>query len=297
MNPASHHPPEKLIENRTSFAGKEAMFSVYDTYQPASRVELYAPAIMYCAMITGKKVVQAGNNRTFDFMPGQSLVLHPRQTIHIDFPEAQREQPTSCITLEIPLEKVKKVMDYMNETRPRLKQHGSWNYDETQYLHFKNSRAVDLVIAKLAHVFTSGHEARDVLADLNTTELLIHLLQSESRAFIMEQVGREDGGGLAAGIRYMKTHLATIHSVDEAAEAACMSKASFYRHFRNETGESPLQFLNRERLSLAARLIRQQPDKSVAAISYQLGFSSTSHFIRLFKKQYGITPGRYLERK
>lgn len=290
--------PEKLVENRTSYAGHEAMFSIYDTYEQASRVELHAPSVMYCGMITGKKVVHTGDHQPFDFLPGQSLVLHPRQTIHIDFPEARHQQPTSCITLEIPVEKIKQVMSYMNETRPRLEEHGSWRYDEARFLHFDNTRAVDMVIAKLAHLFTGEHEARDMLTDLNTTELIIHLLQTTSRKFLTEIVSRnENVSGLAAAIRYMKKHLNTIGSVDEAAEVACMSKASFYRHFRNETGESPLQFLNRERLARAAKLLRQQPGKSVAAISYQLGFSSSSHFIKLFKKQYGLTPGQYVQLK
>lgn len=292
-----HRPPEKLVENRTSFAGTEAMFSIYDTYEKASRVELHAPSIMYCGMITGKKVVHTNTHQPFDFLPGQSLVLHPRQTIHIDFPEARHQQPTSCITLEIPLEKITKVVACMNETRPKLKEHGSWSYDETRFLHFNNSRSVDLVVNKLAHLFTGEHEARDMLADLNTTELIIHLLQTESRGFLMNMAGRknETRSGLAAAISYMREHLGTIRSIDEAAEVACMSKASFYRHFRNETGESPLQFLNRERLSRAAGLLRQHPERSVAAVSYQLGFSSASHFIKLFKKQYGVTPGQYLQ--
>jgi AraC-like DNA-binding protein len=288
--------PEKLVENRSSFAGKEAVFSIYDTYTEARQVELHAPSVMYCGMISGKKVVHTAGNQQFDFLPGQSLVLHPRQTIHIDFPDARHQQPTSCITLEIPVEKIKQVMSYMNETRPRLESHGSWDYDESSFIHFNNTRSVDMVISKLAHLFTGEHEARDMLTDLNTTELIIHLLQCKSRAFIMDLAGRkEQSSGLAAAIRYIKEHLGSIQSVDEAAEVACMSKASFYRHFRNETGESPLQFLNRERLSRAARLMRQNPGQSVASLSYQLGFSSTSHFIRLFKKQFGATPGRYLK--
>lgn len=292
----SRRTPEKLVENRTSFAGKEAVFSIYDTYEQASRVELHAPSIMFCGMISGKKVVHTNKNQKFDFLPGQSLVLHPRQTIHIDFPEARHQQPTSCITLEIPLEKIKQVMAYMNETRPRLEAHGSWHYDEASFLHLKNTRSIDLVISKLAHLFTGEHEARDMLTDLNTTELIVHLLQTKSRDFIMELADRNNGSdGLAAAIRYMKEHLSTLRSVDEAAEVACMSKASFYRHFRNETGESPLQFLNRERLSRAARMLRRKPEQSVAAVSYQLGFSSASHFIKLFKKQHGVTPGQYLQ--
>lgn len=63
---------------------------------------------------------------------------------------------------------------------------------------------------------------------------------------------------------------------------------SFRRHF----GETPTEFLTRLRLRRAVRLLRA-PEAKVAAVASELGFESLSHFHRLFKRQYGMTPARF----
>ena len=81
--------PQKLVENRTSFSGDDAVFSIYDTYQEANRVELKSHSPMYCGMIYGKKIIHSGNEDPFSFVPSESLVLPPDETIYIDFPDAR----------------------------------------------------------------------------------------------------------------------------------------------------------------------------------------------------------------
>ncbi|MCR5808997.1 MAG: helix-turn-helix domain-containing protein [Clostridiales bacterium] len=44
------------------------------------------------------------------------------------------------------------------------------------------------------------------------------------------------------------------------------------------------------------RLLRYS-DRSAAAIGAYLGFSSHSHFIRVFKKYEGVTPNEYREKQ
>jgi|GEM_PF-45847 len=292
-HPVNNRIPEKLVENRTTFAGQDAIFSIYDTYEKAERVELYAPSIMYCGMVTGKKVVHAGNNEVFDFIPGESLVLHPNQTIHIDFPEARLKQPTSCITLEIPVEKIEHVAQRMNEIRPRLGEISKeWKYD-LAYKHFTNTKAIELVIGKLSWLFTSNETQKDLLADLNTTELIVHMLQSGSRDFLLQNFKKNaSNDGLSAALEYLHSNLTQLKSVDELADKACMSKSSFYRHFKNETGLSPVEYVNKLRVERARKLL-QKSGTQVSEVSFQLGFSSVSHFIKLFKKETGITPKQY----
>ncbi len=53
-------------------------------------------------------------------------------------------------------------------------------------------------------------------------------------------------------------------------------------------------FILNEKTEEAKRLLRYS-DKSVAAISAYLGFSSSGHFSRVFKKYAGITPNEYRE--
>lgn len=291
---AGHQPkPEKLVENRTSYAGNEAVFSVYDTYQEARRVELHASSPMYCGMISGKKVIHSGNEETFDFVPSESLVLPPDKTIHIDFPDARMDEPTKCITVELPLSRINDIVDRMNEIMPRSRYSGEWEYDSVTSVHFKNTGSVDLLIRKLFQVFTEEHMQRDLLVDMNTSELIVHMLQTESRELLLknyrDHVTRH---GIAASVDYIHKNLHRSITVNQLSEVSCMSQASFYRYFKNEFGMSPIEYINRERIRKACSLLKKRR-MNVTDVCYELGFSSISHFIKLFREQTGQTPKQF----
>lgn len=290
---AGYSEPQKLVENRTSFAGNDAVFSVYDTFQEANRVELHASSPMYCGMISGKKVIHSGDETPFDFVPSESLVLPPDQTIHIDFPDARMEQPTKCITVELPLFRVNDIVARMNDMIPRSRYSGEWEYDSKESVHFKNTGSVDLLISKLFHIFTEEHEQRDFLVELNISELIVHMLQTESRELLLKNYRNHvTKNGLAAAIEYIQNNLNNDISSKKLASVACMSKATFYRYFKNEFGMSPVEYINQQRVKRAQKLLRQQK-KSVTDVTYDLGYSSISHFIKLFKDHTGLTPKQY----
>ena len=290
---SQHNPPQKLVENRTSFAGEDAIFSVYDTYQEASRVELHASSPMYCGMISGKKVIHSNEEEPFDFLPSESLVLPPNQTIYIDFPEAKIEEPTKCITVELPLSRVNDIVAKMNETLPRSSASGEWEYDAKSSVHFSNTESVNLLIRKLFHIFTEEHSQRDLLVDLNISELIVHMLQTESRNLLLKNYrSHVTKNGIAAAVQFIQNNLNKSITVQEISEVACMSKASFYRYFKNEFGMSPVEYINKERVKKATKLLCKAGN-NVTDVSYALGFSSLSHFIKLFKDHTGITPKQY----
>lgn len=285
--------PQKLVENRTSYAGSEAVFSVYDTYQIANRVELHATSPMYCGMISGKKVIHSDGEKAFDFIPSESLVLPPDKTIHIDFPEAKMEEPTKCITVELPLSKVHDIVARMNEMMPRSRYSGEWEYDAATSVHFRNTGSVDLLIRKLFHIFTEEHQQRDLLVDMNISELIVHMLQTESRELLLKNYREHvTKNGISAAVEYIHENLNRSIQVSELSEIACMSQASFYRYFKNEFGMSPVEYINKERVRRAQKLLTKRR-MNVTDVSYELGFSSISHFIKLFRGQTGQTPKQY----
>ena len=93
--------PKLLVENRTSFLGPESEVSIYDTYLPEKLVQLDADQLMYCGMIEGKKVMHSELLDDQVFLPHESFVLAPGETVDIDFPEASIDNPTTCLTVEI----------------------------------------------------------------------------------------------------------------------------------------------------------------------------------------------------
>jgi len=283
-----------LVEHRTSKGGEDLRLSVYDTTTQAHQIALRSTHPMYCGMVTGKKVIHLSQTEhdPFDFVPGESLVVPPLQTIHIDFPEADRT-PTRCLTLEIDPQKVDDIVARLNESMPRSPASGPWDYDTGSYAHFANSDGIERVLASMLSLFTEDVPHRDLIIDLNASELIVRMLQAESRVMLLGNHAKHaPNHGLAAAVQYVKDHLSESITVEDLAEIACMSTSTFYRYFRNEFGMTPLEFMTQARMDRAQTLL-QRLHLKVADVSAAVGFKSTSHFIRVFKSHAGLTPKQY----
>ena len=81
-------------------------------------------------------------------------------------------------------------------------------------------------------------------------------------------------------------------SVQELAQKCDRSLTSFKKEFKKHFNESPHKWNNRQRL-MHARLLLSSTGKSIAQIGRECNFPNTSHFIKLFKKEYGMTPVAY----
>ena len=96
-------------------------------------------------------------------------------------------------------------------------------------------------------------------------------------------------------VNYIRHHISEPITVENMAEALFMSRPYLSRKFKEETGESLTDFILYEKTEEAKRLLRYS-DKPITAISSYLGFSSPSHFSRVFKARVCLTPGEYREK-
>jgi AraC-like DNA-binding protein len=82
---------------------------------------------------------------------------------------------------------------------------------------------------------------------------------------------------------------AAHHSVTSLATEAGMSRSAFAREFKEALNLTPMEFVARVRLSLARRLLLTT-GIPVEGIAPMVGFSSRSHFSRLFREHFGADP-------
>lgn len=75
-----------------------------------------------------------------------------------------------------------------------------------------------------------------------------------------------------------------------------LSRTRLADRIKEQTGDSPINFINRVRLDRAQRLLRTT-QKSVTEIAFECGFSSGQYFARLFRRQTEMTPGEYRAQK
>lgn len=95
-------------------------------------------------------------------------------------------------------------------------------------------------------------------------------------------------------IAWISTHLQEDLSVGALAQRAGMSPRNFARAFVAETGCTPARFVERERVTAAAELLRRT-EWTQERIATRAGFGSVDALQRAFARQYGRTPRDYRE--
>ncbi len=80
--------------------------------------------------------------------------------------------------------------------------------------------------------------------------------------------------------------------IDELAERLNYSKYYFLREFKKSVGVTPYQYLIDRKMRKARKLL-SQPEQTIAAVSYDLGFNDQAYFTHVFKKHFGKTPGQF----
>ena len=283
---------DSLVNYRLGVGGDDARLSFYAVEESARGVSLRAPHLTYYGLVDGTARVDVEGEEGLAVEAGESLVVPPLQTITVDFPAAH-EDPARYVVLRIDRSQVRSILDRVASDVPSGPAVQEGGRDDHAYFHVPENEGIVRVLNMVAYLFREDPPNRDRLIDLNAMELLIQMLQTASRPLLVGKLPRNtSAGGLAAAVQYIQDNLDRHISIDELVEEACMSKSSFYRHFSDEFEMSPLEYITRERVVRARELLADS-DNTVTNVSHALGFSSTSHFIDMFKEHEGVTPKQY----
>lgn len=97
---------------------------------------------------------------------------------------------------------------------------------------------------------------------------------------------------LAQTRRYMEEHLDEVLTIPVLSRRACLSATTFKEGFRQLYGLPVHAWLRKRRMERAAELLHT-PGSSLEGVAKAVGYSSVSQFAAAFRRQYGVTPGRY----
>jgi AraC family transcriptional regulator len=81
-------------------------------------------------------------------------------------------------------------------------------------------------------------------------------------------------------------------SLEDMAQSVGLSTAHFARMFRKSTGETPHQFVLRQRLERGKAMLRA-PDARVLDVAVACGFKTQQHFAQVFRDVLGLSPTQY----
>jgi len=284
---------QTLVENRRIFNLHNCELNVFESYKQAYRVPLTFSDFVITSMVRGKKIMHLFDKPAFDYLPGETVIVPANETMVIDFPEAEPENPSQCIALAVDAVYINNTINYLDEfyNSDAAPQH-AWKLQFNQY-HFDNDTEVTGLINKLMRVCSSTDRTKNIYADLNLKELLIRLIQSQ----YLQQVSTETESNsnhtrLHYMLHYIHENIAEKILVNTLCRKAYLSRNAFFKLFKEQFGLTPLEYINHERIKLAKQLLNST-NQSVTETGLQCGFTDVNYFVRTFRKIEGITPGHY----
>jgi AraC-like DNA-binding protein len=152
----------------------------------------------------------------------------------------------------------------------------------------------DLIRVALAERDSGRAGGESVLAKLSELMFVQALRQHIEEA-------PEDQRGWLSGLRdrHVGAALALIHgqpaedwTLDRLARESGLSRSAFAERFVHFVDDSPMRYLGRWRMQLAARAL-ERPGSSIAKVAAEVGYQSEAAFNRAFKKFVGAPPGEW----
>jgi AraC-like DNA-binding protein len=176
------------------------------------------------------------------------------------------------------------------EFLPRLICVDTWNATQVEWLH----GTLRFMASEARQLRPGGETVITRLADVLVIQTLRSWLADEAacgsdcegswlRAIQDPQIGR--------AIVLVHRDPAAPWTVQGLAAAVGMSRSGFAVRFKEVAGVTPLQYVTRWRMLLAASRL-QEGDATLAELSDQFGYRSEAAFSRAFKRAMGTSPGR-----
>lgn len=248
--------------------------------------------------IEGHETVEAG--------PGAMLLVPPARVQHL---AATRETATSKTVVETctPVREGMLILDATGGKDPTLRivcgavvpdRNGS--YGPLQSLtrpvaeNLSDFPVVSAAYAAMLEEISAPKEGTTALTSALMKACLVVLLRRhlETNRIAGTAPALFHDARLTRAIALILDRPAAPHSVTSLAKEAGMSRSAFAREFKAELDLTPMEFVARVRLNLAHRLLRSTGIR-VEGIATTVGFSSRSHFSRLFREHYGIDPSSF----
>lgn len=147
-------------------------------------------------------------------------------------------------------------------------------------------------IDSLEFYFQNPTLVSDELLKLKIKELILLLLQTKNADNIISLFSHLFTPRQANFKEIIQAHLFSNITIPELAVLAGRSVSTFKRDFESYFNDTPANYLKEQKLLKANELL-VSTDYSVSEICYEVGFSDTSHFTKLFKLKYNTTPSEF----
>lgn len=163
------------------------------------------------------------------------------------------------------------------------------------YFKFEKNPNLEAYINSLLLYFENKNLLIEPLFKVKFEELLLNLVLNDKQHVFKKfliNLNKKNSYNLR---EFMRNNFTRNLRVEDFAYLNGMSVSSFKRNFEKAFCLTPAKWLKEKRIEKAEFLL-QTSDKNVSEVAMEVGFENPSHFVQVFKSQYGVTPKKFQEK-
>ncbi|OGV39411.1 MAG: hypothetical protein A2020_09295 [Lentisphaerae bacterium GWF2_45_14] len=154
--------------------------------------------------------------------------------------------------------------------------------------HFSEDSKTLAAFLEIFNSFKSGLIDNPFSASMSAYKFVMSIFEDHQ----VEEAGNPVPTFIKTVVDFCMEHISDPLNVDDMAEAAGYSRYHFTRLFKKSQGMSPALFLKQLKLKQAERLLQTEL-LTVNEIADRCGFDDSSYFCKVFREEYGHSPGEY----
>jgi len=227
-----------------------------------------------CTMLTGTKEVSINSDKAFNYTSKEYVLLPPYSSVQMHM-----KSHTKAVVYEIDERLIEKIAD-----RTEI------NINKENVIYKNNySNGLHNPLMKLRSSMCEQPIDQRFFMDLHAQELAYELLNAH-------QNNQKKAGSLSCynpvdiAREIIKKDGNEKITIGEIADVLGMSQSNLIYYFKKEMAITPKQYQNKVKVERGKMLLTSL---NVTEAAMTLGFDNISHFIRLFKSYYGMTPKQY----
>lgn len=154
---------------------------------------------------------------------------------------------------------------------------------------FNQNKFINTALTSLVAYFENPKDVQPNYLDSKVLELINYLIDNSNNKllYVISRYAAKNDDLLLK--LFMHNNLLNDWNVSDYAKRYGLSLSTFKKRFGEIFNQTPHNWLQEQRLSLARKELRSTTT-SITDISYKLGFSTPENFATLFKKKFGHTP-------
>ncbi len=163
------------------------------------------------------------------------------------------------------------------------------------FLIYQQDTYIKQYVNSLLTLMESASPLSREIKELKLEELLLYLNQIDNKKLLSLQIVSPNQNDLTIR-KIVERHIRTPATIEQIAFLCNMSTSTFKRKFENLYGQSPQKWLVKQRLELAAEILKSGVEIP-SQVYYKAGYKNHSSFSAAFRKYFGFTPSEYQAKK